>query len=89
MVEQVGGMPLPPPSLGAGEYLERAMAWSDAVRARWRAALGLPYGDDARQRLDVYLPAEGVFGGGLAPVLLFFHHHGEGWIPPGLAETVY
>ena len=86
MAEQVGGMPLPSP--GAGEYLERAMALSDEVRARWQVALDLPYGGDARQRLDVYRPPAGVFGGGLAPVLLFFYHHGEGRIPPGLAETV-
>ena len=71
-----------------GAYLERAMAWSDEVRARWRVVLGLPYGDDARQRLDVYRPPAGVSGGDLAWVLLFFHHHGEGRIPPGLAETV-
>ena len=87
MAEQVGGTPAPSP--GAGEYLERAMAWSDEVRARWRAALDLPYGDDARQRLDVYRPPAGVSGGSSAPVLLFFHHHGEGRISPGLAETVY
>ena len=68
MAGQVGGTPAP----GAGEYLERAMAWSDAVRARWRAALDLPYGDDVRQRLDVYLPPAGVSGGSSAPVLLFF-----------------
>ncbi len=86
MAEQVGGMPAP--SLGAGEYLERAMAWSDAVRARWRVVLDLPYGGDARQRLDVYRPPAGVAGGSSAPVLLFFHHHGEGRIPPGLAEMV-
>ena len=76
MAEQVGGMPGPSP--GAGEYLERAMGWSDAVRARWRVALDLPYGDDARQRLDVYLPPEGVSGGSLSPVLLFFH--GGYWV---------
>ena len=86
MGEQVGGMPAPSP--GAGEYLERAMAWSDEVRARWRVALDLPYGDDARQRLDVYRPPAGVSGGSSAPVLLFFHHHGEGRILPRLAETV-
>ena len=84
MAEQVGGMPSP----GAGEYLEQAMAWSDEVRARWRVALDLLYGDDARQRLDVYRPPAGAAGGSLAPVLLFFYHHGAGRIPPGLGETV-
>ena len=76
MAEQVGGTPAPSP--GARAYLERAMAWSDEVRAWWRVVLDLPYGDDARQRLDVYRPPAGVSGGSSALVLLFCHHHGAG-----------
>ena len=74
MVEQAER--IPPPSPGAGEYLEQAMAWSDEVRARSRAALDLPYGDDERQKLDVYMPDEA--GGEPAPTLLFFH--GGYWV---------
>ena len=46
MVEQA--QVIPPPSPGAGEYLEQAMAWSDEVRARARCARDLAYGEDGR-----------------------------------------
>ena len=74
MVEQAERVPVPSP--GAGEYLEQAMAWSDEVRATSRVALDLPYGDDERQKLDVYMPAETPESP--APVLLFFH--GGYWV---------
>ena len=78
MVEQT--QVIPPPSPGAGEYLEQAMAWSDEVRAKTRCALDLAYGDDERQKLDVYMPDEASPGlvQGPAPVLLFFH--GGYWV---------
>ena len=74
MVEQAERVP--PSSPGAGEYLEQAMAWSDEVRAASRVAPDLPYGDDERQKLDVYMPATAP--GTPAPVLLFFH--GGYWV---------
>ena len=71
---------IPPPSPGAGEYLERAMAWSDDVRASSRVALNLPYGEDERQKLDIYMPdgAHTELVEGPVPVLLFFH--GGYWV---------
>lgn len=74
MVEQAERVP--PPSPGAPQYLEQAMAWSDEVRARSRVALDLPYGDDERQKLDVYMPDEDATEG--APVLMFMH--GGYWV---------
>ena len=74
MVEQTEK--IPPPSPGAGEYLEQAMAWSDKVRASSRVALNLEYGPDERQKLDVYMPDEAP--GSPAPVLLFLH--GGYWV---------
>ena len=74
MVEQAQRVPQPSP--GAGEYLEQAMAWSDEVRAKSRCALNLEYGDDERQKLDVYIPDADP--GLPAPVLLFFH--GGYWV---------
>ena len=74
MVEQA--QVIPPPSPGAGEYLEQAMAWSDKVRAKSRCALDLTYGDDERQKLDVYMPD--VDTDSPVPVLLFFH--GGYWV---------
>ncbi len=74
MVEQV--QLIPPPSPGAGEYLEQAMAWSEEARAGSRCALNLPYGDGERQKLDVYMPDKP--GGEPAPALLFFH--GGYWV---------
>ncbi len=75
MAEQARRIPSPSP--GAGEYLEQAMAWSDQVRAALlkeggrRAELNIPYGDDERQKLDIYMPDSAP--GGPAPALLFFH----------------
>ena len=74
MVEQAER--IPPASPGAPQYLEQAMAWSDEVRATARAALNLPYGDDERQKLDVYMPADATAAG--APVLMFLH--GGYWV---------
>ena len=74
MVEQAQRIPQPSP--GAGEYLERAMAWSDEVRSSSRVALDLPYGDDERQKLDIYMPEE--TSEGLVPVLIFLH--GGYWV---------
>ena len=61
---------LPAPSPGAGEYLERAMAWSDEVRRRTDCRLDIPYGPEERQNLDLYLPKPGT---GPAPVFIFLH----------------
>ena len=74
MVEQA--QHIPPPSPGAGEYLEQAMAWSDEVRANSRCQLNLAYGEDERQKLDIYMPDSELQGP--APVLLFFH--GGYWV---------
>ncbi len=74
MVEQA--QRIPPPSPGAGEYLEQAMAWSDTVRAKSRCALNLAYGNSERQKLDVYMPDAAPTAP--APVLLFFH--GGYWV---------
>ena len=74
MVEQAAK--IPPPSPGAPEYLEQAMSWSDEVRAKSRVALDLPYGDEERQRLDIYMPDDESHPP--APVLLFLH--GGYWV---------
>ena len=46
-------------SLTAGEYLEKALAWSKEVRREVRCDLDVPYGADDRQKLDVYLGSVG------------------------------
>ena len=74
MVEQAERVP--PPSPGAPEYLERAMAWSNEARSSARVALDLPYGDDDRQKLDIYMPDDESYPP--APVLLFLH--GGYWV---------
>ena len=74
MVEQAQRIPQPSP--GAGEYLERAMAWSDEVRSNSPTALDLPYGDDERQKLDIYMPEQRPEN--LMPVLIFLH--GGYWV---------
>ena len=74
MVEQAERVP--PASPGAPQYLEQAMAWSDQVRATTRVALNLPYGDDERQKLDVYMPDDATVT--LAPVMMFMH--GGYWV---------
>ena len=74
MVEQAERVPHASP--GAPQYLEQAMAWSDQVRAATRVALNLPYGDDERQKLDVYMPDDASVT--LAPVLMFMH--GGYWV---------
>ena len=74
MVEQAERVP--PSSPGAPEYLERAMAWSNEVRSSARVALDLPYGDDDRQKLDIYMPDDESYPP--APVLLFLH--GGYWV---------
>ena len=74
MVEQAERIPRPSP--GAPEYLEQAMAWSDEVRAASRVALNLPYGEDDRQKLDVYMPDREPEQP--APVLMFLH--GGYWV---------
>ncbi len=66
--------PIPPPSPGAGDYLEQAMAWSEQVRAQTRCELDIAYGPDERQKLDLYLPDAGT----TAPVLMFMH--GGYWV---------
>ncbi len=52
------------------------MAWSEEVRNNSRVALDLAYGNDERQRLDVYMPEDTSVPS--APVLLFFH--GGYWV---------
>ena len=76
MVEQA--QVIPPPSPGAGEYLEQAMAWSDEVRAgrrgvRWTWPTATTSGRSWTSicpRLRIAASA--------APVLLFFH--GGYWV---------
>ncbi len=63
-------------SLTAGEYLEKALAWSKEVRREVRCDLDLPYGADDRQKLDVYLPENP--GSARMPVLMFLH--GGYWV---------
>ena len=75
MVEQAERIPAPSP--GAGEYLERAMAWSDEVRANSpRGPKSGPTATTSGQKLDVYMPDDAP--GSPAPVLLFFH--GGYWV---------
>ena len=74
MVEQAERIPQPSP--GAPQYLEQAMAWSEEVRASSRVALNLAYGEDERQKLDIYMPDEDPAEP--APVLLFMH--GGYWV---------
>ena len=74
MVEQAER--IPPASPGAPQYLEQAMDWSERVRATARCALDIPYGDDERQKLDVYMPGDSSVTG--APVLMFMH--GGYWV---------
>ena len=74
MVEQAERIPQPSP--GAPQYLEQAMAWSAEVRAHSRTALDLSYGEDERQKLDVYMPDQELAPP--APVLMFMH--GGYWV---------
>ena len=62
--------------LTAGEYLEKALAWSEKVRREARCVLDVPYGACDRQKLDVYLPEKP--GSTAMPVLIFFH--GGYWV---------
>ena len=64
------------PDLTAGEYLERAMAWSQEVRSKVKAQLDIPYGLEERQKLDVYLPENP----GVAPVPVLIFFHGGYWV---------
>ena len=66
----------PQPSVGAGEYLERSLRWSEQVRRSLRTELDVPYGMADRQKLDIYLP-DGDFAG-LLPVFMFLH--GGYWV---------
>ena len=74
MVEQAER--LPPASPGAPDYLDQAMKWSNEIRASSRVALNLPYGNEERQKLDVYMPDD--HPSQPAPVLMFFH--GGYWV---------
>jgi arylformamidase len=60
---------------GAAEYAEKALAMSRAVADSDRTALDIPYGRDAFQKLDVYLPNQEPVS--KLPVLIFFH--GGAW----------
>jgi len=64
------------PSLTAGEYLEKALAWSKEARDNVKCDLDIPYGTDDRQKLDLYLPEN--TGSGRVPVLVFLH--GGYWV---------
>lgn len=52
------------------EYFERYAASSAAFRTRWPGRLDLPYGDSARQAIDLFLPQAA------SPPLLVFIHGG-------------
>jgi len=57
-------------------FYEIAQARTDAVRARWRHELDIPYGPHVQHRLDLYYPRADSAPGGLAPTLLFLHGGG-------------
>ena len=63
-------------SLTAGDYLEKALAWSKQVRREVKCDLDVPYGNDDRQKLDVYMPENAGSAG--TPVLMFLH--GGYWV---------
>jgi acetyl esterase/lipase len=54
-------------------FYERAQALTDAARAALPNRLDIPYGDDPKQRLDLYMPKGTV---SRAPVFLFIHGGG-------------
>lgn len=66
-------LPEQPPPLHpeAAAYSERAATLAREAASRVRHVMDIPYGDEPRQALDVYLPAED--GVEPAPVLLFIH----------------
>ena len=66
----------PQPSVGAGEYLEKSLRWSEQVRRSVRTELDVPYGVAERQKLDIYLP-EGNF---TEPLPVFMFLHGGYWV---------
>ena len=53
-----------------GDYLDRFEAWSEETRRDFDCALDVFYGDDPRERLDIFR-AQG--SSGPVPVQLFFH----------------
>jgi arylformamidase len=61
---------------GSADMLARWAAASALVRQQGRGHIGLRYGADARQTLDVFVP-DTAFAGGLAPVLVLLP--GGGW----------
>ena len=65
-----------PSPLTAGEYLEKALAWSIEIRREVICDLDVPYGTGDRQKLDVYLPKNTGLTG--LPVLMFLH--GGYWV---------
>ena len=56
-----------------GTFYRTAEAKTMAVRKELRNELDVPYGKDAKQRMDIYFPAQKV---SKAPVLLFLHGGG-------------
>ena len=66
----------PQPSVGAGEYLEKSLRWSEQVRRSVRTELDVPYGVAERQKLDIYLPEENF----TEPLPVFMFLHGGYWV---------
>ncbi len=67
--------------LTASEYLEKALAWSNRVRDETNCVLDVSYGNDERQKLDIYLPEVSSPenpSSAAAPVLIFVH--GGYWV---------
>jgi acetyl esterase/lipase len=56
-----------------GSFYKTAEAKTMAVRRELRHELDVPYGKDAKQRMDLYFPVQKASG---APVLLFLHGGG-------------
>ena len=64
------------PPMSPGDYLDKALAWSQEVWAKVACQLNVAYGTEERQKLDVYLP--GPAATGPVPVLMFIH--GGYWV---------
>ena len=65
--------PRPPPPVHpeAGAYAEKALELAREAAARTRHVMDIAYADEARHRLDVYLPEDQSLSG--LPTLIFLH----------------
>jgi arylformamidase len=60
----------------ADVYADCALAMSRLAALTTRCKLGVPYGDDTAQKLDIYLPQQE----NLAGLPVFINIHGGGWV---------